>query len=100
MTVTCLYVIGREGGPVKVGVSSQPSGRLAALQIGCPFRLSLLHSEPIPNRELALRLEADFHAVYAEDRLIGEWFNLDRELAIDGVTTAVEMHRHFNGETA
>jgi predicted GIY-YIG superfamily endonuclease len=93
-----VYVIGRERGPVKVGVSDNPRGRLTSLQTGCPFKLSLLHQEKVDSREYALWVEAHFRAVYERERLMGEWFKLDAELAIEGIETTIQIDEHFKQE--
>lgn len=94
-----IYVIGRPKGPVKVGVSNSPSSRMLGLQTGCPFKLELLLSQPMRNRAHALRHEADFHAVYEEKRLIGEWFKIDAELAIELIEVGLEHEAYFESES-
>ena len=71
-----LYVIGPDTGPFKVGISSSPQKRLAALQTGNPTRLSV-HFEM--DSEDAARLEAKFHSAFEHARLSGEWFTLPLE---------------------
>ena len=93
-----VYVIGREEGPVKVGISTYPWGRLATLQIGCPFKLTLLHTHKARSRNHALEHEEMFHGVYDENRLHGEWFDLDAELAIEGVDCTFETEEWFEEE--
>lgn len=90
-----VYVMGRKDGPVKVGISTNPQSRLNGIQTGCPFRIKILHLEPMHDRAHAIWHEENFHAVYSQDRLIGEWFNIDAELAIEGITTALEIEHHF-----
>lgn len=90
-----VYVIGREEGPVKVGISSSPNSRLSQIQTACPFKVSLLHAEAMLDRNHALRHEADFHAVYAEKRLVGEWFDLEADYAIELIETGLEHEAWF-----
>lgn len=90
-----IYVIGREQGPVKVGVSDTPERRLASLQTGCPFELRLLHVQKMRGRKHALRHERDFHAIYEMYHLRGEWFRCDAEVAIDGIFTSIETESAF-----
>lgn len=76
-----VYVIGtmvdgRLSAPVKVGVTTDVSGRLATLQTGSSRPLGLLYALGLPNRLLALGLERTFHLAQAERRLAGEWFDL------------------------
>lgn len=92
---TFLYVIGKEDGPVKVGISDYPGGRLNTLQTGCPFKIEILHLAEMRDRNHALWHEANFHEVYAEKRLVGEWFDLDAELAIECITSGLDIEEHF-----
>lgn len=91
MSECYIYVIGREDGPVKVGISSGPNGRLMALQIGCPFTIGLLHQRKCRDRDHALQHESIFHDVYAPHRLRGEWFDMESDLAIEGVDTLFDF---------
>lgn len=95
---TYIYVIGHVDGPVKVGISINPSARIRELQVGCHFTLQLLHQRACRSRQEAFRRERDFHAVYAGDRLSGEWFNIDAELAIEGVSTSFEIDEYREQE--
>lgn len=88
-----IYVIGREQGPVKVGVSSMPEARMGTLQTGCPFRLSLLHVRQMRNRDHALEYERNFRADHAAYHLHGEWYRCDADFAIDGIECAVETEQ-------
>lgn len=90
--MTCyVYVIGTEDGPVKVGMSESPGGRLGTLQTGSAVRLQLLHMRACRSREHAQWHEETFHKVYAEKRLVGEWFDLPAAYAIEGVNTSFEI---------
>lgn len=90
-----IYVIGRENGPVKVGVTSGLGGRLAMLQTGCPFKLSILHTRRMRDRTHALKEERKFHLIYRERRLMGEWFKITAEMAIDVIETSAELELYF-----
>lgn len=77
-----VYVIGtlldgRLTAPVKVGVTTDVTGRLAALQTGSAKPLGLLYALGLPSRLMALGLERSFHLAEAEHRLSGEWFDLE-----------------------
>lgn len=93
-----IYVIGREQGPVKVGITSSPGARLAAIQTGCHFKIDILHLRECRDREQALEHEEIFHSVYREQRLNGEWFDLAADFAIEGVDTAFDYEEHFQEE--
>lgn len=90
-----VYVIGREEGPVKVGISSNPRKRLSQIKTACPFAAELLHVEPMLDRNHARYHEEMFHGVYAEKRLNGEWFDLDADLAIEQVENSLETEAYF-----
>jgi predicted GIY-YIG superfamily endonuclease len=95
-----LYVIGREQGPVKVGISASPESRLGQIQTGCPFKCGLLHVQLMRDRNHALSHERTFQEVYTKYRLIGEWFKLDAELAIEGIETGLEFEEYFEKRAA
>jgi hypothetical protein len=82
-----VYVItvdrpGTISGPVKIGVSSNVHGRLAALQTSCPYPLALVHAFEVPNGEIARDIERAFHVVQKRHRTSGEWFDLNPIVAL------------------
>lgn len=93
-----IYVIGREEGPVKVGITSSLAARLSAIQTGCHFKIELLHYRECADRAQALEHEQIFHDVYAAQRLAGEWFEIQENLAIEGVDTAFDYEEMFSEE--
>ena len=82
MTQHYIYVIGREKGPVKVGISSSPADRLRTLQTGCPFKLTLFQQWECGDRDNALEHEDIFGGVCDDARIIGEWFDMTAERAV------------------
>jgi len=90
-----LYVIGREDGPVKIGISSDVGSRLTTIQTSCPFKVSLFHEETVASRQDALRHEREIHEVYAERRLHGEWFDMDAGRGVEAVETCIQIYEHF-----
>lgn len=64
-----VYLAGADDGPIKVGFSANPEGRLATPQIGSAFKLRLL---------LCIRgtndTEREHHRQLADWRIHGEWF--------------------------
>jgi predicted GIY-YIG superfamily endonuclease len=93
-----IYVIGREEGPVKVGITSSLGSRLSAIQTGCHFKIEILHYRECVDRSQALEHESIFHDVYACHRLAGEWFDLEADFAIEGVDTPFDYEEHFSKE--
>lgn len=62
-------------GPIKIGQSDDPFGRLKDLQVGAPYKLHLVAvTKCVPNSE------GDIHARFANIRLNGEWFKPDQAL--------------------
>ena len=93
--MTCyIYVIGTEEGPVKVGISAYPRGRLATLQTGSPIKLGLLHTRECRDRDHALWHEETFHRVHAENRLAGEWFDMPADEAMESVDTSFDYEEY------
>lgn len=64
-----VYFIGGETGPLKIGVSKHPWGRLSAIQTGNPSPLQVMYL--IPGGQ---RLERAIHEMLADHRVGGEWF--------------------------
>lgn len=97
---TYIYVIGRDEGPVKVGISDNPGARVLGLQTGCPFQLSLLATFQFEDRIAAHQEEQFFHRCYRKQNLVGEWFNLSADLAIEGIEGNLLSRAHFENERA
>lgn len=77
MTGYVYFVSGDEPeSPIKIGFSSVGvAERIRSLQTGCAFRLRpLLVVEGTPD------VEASFHALFAPQRMAGEWFKRSPEL--------------------
>lgn len=86
---TFLYAIGHPNGPVKIGVSNNPEGRLAQFQTSCPFRIELLHAQECESREIAFADETFLHRHLREKWIFGEWFNVSGASAKELVSSAV-----------
>lgn len=93
-----IYVIGREHGPVKVGITSSPGSRLSTIQTGCPFKIDILHLRECRDRDHAVEHEASFHDVYSDKRLAGEWFDIEADLAIEGVDCSFDFDEYSEAE--
>ena len=59
---------------VKVGISSNPRGRMAGFQTATPFKIELYKKWRMPDRNAALWVEKKFHAGNDPFRTNGEWF--------------------------
>lgn len=82
-----VYFIAGSGTPIKIGMSSAPYERLAALQTAHWSRLEILAL-----MEGGLLLEAEMHQRFAALRLEGEWFARTLELE-----RHIEQVREANG---
>lgn len=102
---TYVYIIGREEGPVKIGITAALTSRFNSVQTGCPFPIKLLYAYPATDREHAQEHESIFHRAHAGKRLAGEWFDLDGERARDDLFTQFdyeswEQHTAFSRRRA
>lgn len=102
-----LYVIGtfRYGvlhAPVKVGISGNVASRLKAIQTGSATPLGLFASFTLPSRRIALNAEQAFHATLKDQRLSGEWFDMEPERAVRlvSITIQVLLLKAFKGQPA
>lgn len=77
----CVY-LAKLGNMVKVGVTNDPAGRAATLQIGLPEELTMPYIAVMPTRAKALLLEKSVHRQLAHRHARGEWFRVDIEEAI------------------
>ena len=70
-----VYFIGPEGGPIKIGITTNVGQRLESLQTGSPVKLKV-HAVARAGRSL----ERAYHRYFDERRLSGEWFELNKDL--------------------
>ena len=61
----------------KVGVSENALDRVKGLQTGCPFDLTVEMTCTMPSRLAAYTAEAQIHQTLCNQRVRGEWFELD-----------------------
>lgn len=87
------FVQGVDGGPIKIGCSTNVGARLRDLQGASPTRLRIIGV--IPSADM-LADEASWHRQHAAYRLLGEWFEpaatLTREIGDQAVPYAAEPH--------
>ena len=60
----------------KIGVTKSPSSRLNAVNTHCPFRVKyvdVINTSPSD----VLEVEWETHELFRENRMNGEWFNLE-----------------------
>lgn len=60
----------------KIGISNKPEYREKTLQSEKPS-IEMLASKKFPTRKIAEAIESALHTAYSQQRVRGEWFNLD-----------------------
>jgi predicted GIY-YIG superfamily endonuclease len=85
--MSCIYVIGPENGPYKIGITKDINRRIKSIQTGNPFKLFVHHEEPIPEEQLKF-IETQIHKNLSHKRSKGEWFNITLDEAISHVKFA------------
>lgn len=80
--MTCIYVIGELGAPVKIGITQDVEKRLRALQTGHPHQLRILATVQVATR-LARDAERSCHIALKAERLQGEWFRVEAHRAVE-----------------
>lgn len=88
--MTCLYVVGCHGHPVKIGLTQNLDKRIAALQTGFPHRLHPYLLVQVPS-DKARSAERACHDKLKASRLSGEWFNVTPEQAVVVVQDVAEI---------
>ncbi len=68
-----VYLIQSPTGAYKIGRTSNPANRIKTFSVKLPFEVEYVCV--IPTEDMH-GLEAQLHALYAEQRINGEWFNL------------------------
>lgn len=81
-----VYVIEGEHGRVKIGISTNPSARLATLQTGSPFALRFVFIGATPGN--GFDIEQAAHSMLARFRVSGEWFLTTPAVAVAAVQSA------------
>lgn len=80
-------------GPIKIGCSQKPDGRLDSINAWCPFKLEMLVS--IPG---TFDLETRLHKCFAEYHTHGEWFSENDKLTqgINALKAGVPVEEAFD----
>ena len=85
-----VYFMGnREAGILKIGSSRTPKSRLRELQVGCPYKLSILYMLPG-----GVKLERLLHDIYSRYKMNGEWFELKDDLRKHCLFQRSELDRY------
>ena len=81
-----IYVIKSDGGPVKIGISSDPDVRRQALESHGPNRLTLVHTRDV---DVPGAVERAAHRLLSDHRRKGEWFDVSVADAIAAIDAAL-----------
>jgi hypothetical protein len=81
-----IYVIQADNGMLKIGVSTNPSARLAQLRTSSPFKLTFAYMGAL--RCSGYAVEAEAHRTLAGYRQNGEWFNCPADMAVAAIGAA------------
>lgn len=87
---------------IKVGKSyGHPSERIKALQIGCPFPISLKRFFAIPSQSLGRnegtivsKIEKTIHSALDAYRISGEWFKLEMDAKLILNQAILELEKY------
>lgn len=72
----CIYVIGRRGYPVKIGMAVDVEKRISELQTGFPYRLDVFATVEVRAAH-ARKIEKACHDRLHSRRRKGEWFQIE-----------------------
>ena len=64
---------------IKIGVAKSISSRIAAMQTGNPYKITLKSEYRVKSESIARNIEKAVHTKYKHAQLIGEWFTLTDE---------------------
>ena len=79
-TTMVVYLL-RCDGKTKIGIAKSISNRIATMQTGNPYIITLLQEYKVNSEQLAREIETALHTKYNAKVLIGEWFDLtDRDI--------------------
>lgn len=85
--LACVYVLAHQGGrPSKIGHALDIASRVAAIQSGNPVPVETHHLLWTPGKAIAVVIEESVQREFAEQRLLGEWFDVtaaDAALAVN-----------------
>jgi len=86
ITGSFVYVIRGAHNLVKIGISTNPTARLATLRTASPYPIDFAFVGA--TNSTGADIEAEAHRILGRYRVAGEWFDVSPELAIAAVTGA------------
>ena len=72
-------------GKIKIGVAKSISSRIAAMQTGNPYQITLKGEYKTASEQKARRIEKELHAKFSAKQLLGEWFALDEQETLEAI---------------
>lgn len=88
-----IYIVEKENGTVKIGISQDAEKRVHVLSKQGGFKISnLFYTKPCSN---AHEIEREMHTRYKESRIDGEWFDLSFEKAVKSLKTLFNKNASF-----
>lgn len=86
ITGSFVYVVRGDHNLTKIGITTNPTARLATLRTSSPFPIDYAFIGVTPGG--GIDIERGAHALLSHQRLQGEWFDVPPELAIAALTGA------------
>lgn len=87
--MTCLYAIGGEQGPIKIGFSDRPRTRIGTIKNASPVKINFMAVYDVGN--LHRQIEQTVHTVLREERVNGEWFEITAEEALAAIHKTADL---------
>lgn len=81
-----IYIVRDANGLLKIGISSNPTARLATLRTASPVPLAFEYIGAL--RSDGYAIEAKAHDILSRHRLSGEWFDCAPEVAVGAISAA------------
>jgi hypothetical protein len=88
---TCFVYLIESSSAVKIGIGANPQQRLSDLQTSHHEKLSLRYTLQCPNRAAAFSVEQLLHRRFSDERLSGEWFDIDAQTVINEVSWSLSV---------
>lgn len=98
MTGSFVYVIRGDHNMVKIGVSTNPTARLATLRTASAFPIDFAYIAATPGQ--GYDIEAGAHEMLKSHRVNGEWFDIAPEMAVAAIAGAAHKLRQPLMETS
>lgn len=87
--MTCLYAIGGINGPIKIGFSNNPYGRIPVIKNASPVPIEFQAIYDVG--DMHKEIERTVHLVLRGHRSNGEWFYISPDEAIDAIQKTSEL---------